>query len=89
MRSRKFNIFIIALLIAALGILSIYSSTYQKTGKPWEDIYKRQALWVLLGVLIFVFVSSMNYRSFWDLTYPMYAIVLFLLFLVFLLGAVH
>jgi len=89
LRSRKFNIFIIALLIAALGILSIYSSTYQKTGKPWEDIYKRQALWVLLGVLIFVFVSSMNYRSFWDLTYPMYAIVLFLLFLVFLLGAVH
>ena len=89
MRNSFFIILIIAVLIACLGILSIYSSTYQKEGKLWQEIYKRQILWMLLGLILFLVISNFNYRHLWDLTYLLYAFMLFILFLVFALGAVR
>ena len=89
MRNSFFIILIIAVLIACLGILSIYSSTYQKEGKLWQEIYKRQILWMLLGLILFLVISNFNYRHLWDLTYLLYAFMLFILFLVFSLGAVR
>ncbi|MCX5709932.1 MAG: rod shape-determining protein RodA, partial [Candidatus Omnitrophica bacterium] len=80
---------IAALLIVSLGIISIYSSTYQKEGKPWEDIYKRQILWVIIGLVCFMFISNLHYRRIWDWTYLLYALGLFFLFLVFALGLVR
>ncbi len=88
MRSSNF-IIIIAILIATIGILSIYSSTYQKEGKLWQVIYKRQILWVLLGLAIFLIVSNLRYRWLWDWTYFLYICEIFFLFLVFILGVVR
>ncbi len=88
-RSTNFGILIIALLICCLGILSIYSSTHQKEGRLWQDIYKRQIIWVILGACLFLLISNFNYRRLWDATYFLYAAALFLLFLVFMLGVVH
>ena len=82
-------ILIIAILIACIGILSIYSSTYQKEGEFWQLIYKRQILWFILGLIFFVLASNLNYRRLWDMTYFLYALALFLLFLVFVLGTVR
>lgn len=79
-------ILIIAIVIATIGILSIYSSAYQKEGGAWQLIYKRQILWVLLGLIFFMFISNLNYRKFWDWTYFLYALALIFLFLVFILG---
>jgi len=80
-------LFIVAILIASLGILSIYSSTHQKESEPRQDIYKRQMLWVLLGILIFFVLSRVNYRWLWDATYILYILAVLLLILVFILGA--
>ncbi|TRZ50305.1 rod shape-determining protein RodA [bacterium] len=85
MRNSKLNILIIALLIASLGIISIYSSVYQKDSRQWQ----LQAYWVTLGVVMFMLIANFNYRRFWDITYFLYAFALFLLFLVFLSGAVR
>ena len=82
-------ILIIALLICAFGILSVYSGTYQKEGQSWQDIYKRQLLWICLGVLIFLGMSNLNYRRLWDWTYVFYGLCLFLLFAVFILGIIR
>jgi rod shape determining protein RodA len=89
MRSSKVIIFTIAVLIALIGISSIYSSTYQKEGQLWQGTYKKQALWVILGVIVFLFISKMNYLWLWDFTYPLYSLVLLFLLLVFILGAVR
>jgi rod shape determining protein RodA len=89
LRNSYFSILIIALIIAAIGILSIYSTTYQKEGKLWQEIYKRQILWVLLGLVIFIIMSNLPYRWLWDWTYFLYAAALFFLFLVFVLGVVR
>ncbi len=88
MRNSNF-IIIIAVLIAILGILSIYSSTYQQEGKPWRLIYQRQIFWVILGLVLFVLVSNFNYRRLWDVTYFLYTLALLLLLLVFVLGVVR
>jgi len=87
MRNSFFIILIIALLICSLGVLSIYSSTYQKEGKLWQSIFERQMLWIVLGLLFFCIISNMSYRRFWDWTYFLYCASLFFLFLVFLLGS--
>lgn len=79
-------ILIIAVLIACMGIISIYSSTYQKESTLWQVIYQRQILWVAMGLVVFLMLSNFNYRRFWDITYILYAAMLIFLFLVFLLG---
>lgn len=89
MKNVNITILIIAILIALTGILSIYSSTYQKEGEFWQLIYKRQILWFILGLILFLFISNFNYRRFWDMTYFLYVFALFLLFLVFILGIVR
>lgn len=89
MKNSYFTILILAILITTIGILSIYSSTYQKEGDLWRLVYKRQALWIMLGLVFFLFMSNFNYRRLWDMTYLLYALTLFLLFLVFMLGIVR
>lgn len=83
------NILLIALLICTVGILSIYSSNYQREDEPWKSIYQRQIFWVILGIGFFFLISVLNYRRLWDVTYFLYGFALFLLFLVFVQGAVR
>lgn len=89
MMTRPAIILVVAVLISCLGILSIYSSTHQKEGQLWQDIYKRQITWVLFGIALLLVMSNFNYRRLWDATYFLYAAMLFLLFLVFILGIVR
>jgi len=89
MRNSYFTILVIAILISVIGILSIYSSNYQKEGGLWQLLYKRQILWVILGSILFLFVSNFHYRRLWDMSYFLYALALFLLCLVFILGIVR
>lgn len=85
----KITILITAFFIVSLGILSIYSSTYQKTGAFWQLIYRRQILWAIFGLFLFLLMSNFNYRRLWDMAYFLYLFVIFLLFLVFILGIVR
>ena len=89
MRNSRLVILLIALLIASISILSIYSCTYQREGKVWQTIYQRQMLWVILGALLFLIISNINYRRFWDWTYLLYILALFFLLLVLFLGSVR
>ncbi len=78
----------VSLLIALMGIVSIYSGTFQKQSGVFEGIYLRQALWVVIGAAVFLVFSRMNYRLLWDATYFLYAGMVFLLFLVFMMGII-
>ncbi|MDD5692703.1 MAG: rod shape-determining protein RodA [Candidatus Omnitrophica bacterium] len=89
MRNSFIRILVIALVIALIGVLSIYSSTYQKEGTLWQDIYKRQILWLALGVVCFFLMSGFNYRKLWDASYFIYGLALLFLFLVFSLGIIR
>ncbi len=86
MRNSFFIILVIALLICSLGVLSIYSSTYQKEGELWQSIFQRQILWIILGLALFSIVSNISYRRFWDWTYVLYCVAFLFLLSVFFLG---
>jgi rod shape determining protein RodA len=88
-RTAHFRILIIAILISVIGILSIYSSNYQKEEKRWQSIYKLQICWFILGLVFFFIMSSMSYRRLWDVTYFLYVAAVLLLLLVVILGAVR
>jgi rod shape determining protein RodA len=79
------RILLVAILISLIGILSIYSSTYQKESPQWQQ----QVIWLILGVVANLFFANFNYRRLWDITYILYALAIVLLFLVFLLGSVR
>ncbi|MBL7210198.1 MAG: rod shape-determining protein RodA [Candidatus Omnitrophica bacterium] len=89
MRNSFFIILTIVLLIAVMGISSIYSSTYQKEGDFWEVIYKRQVLWLILGLFLFLLICNLNYRWLWDWTYLLYLAAIIFLLLVFISGIVR
>ncbi len=89
MRRSGLTILLIAVLICIIGILSIYSSNYEKQGDAWRMIYKRQIGWLFLGLILFLIISNFNYRRFWDISYILYGVVIFLLSLVFISGAVR
>jgi rod shape determining protein RodA len=76
------KILIPALLISAIGIVTIYSSTYMKEGEFWQSLYQRQILWVILGLVAYTIFSKINYRRIWDWTYLIYGLVILLLILV-------
>ncbi|MFH1198615.1 MAG: rod shape-determining protein RodA [Candidatus Omnitrophota bacterium] len=89
MRKSSLLLLVVALIIVSIGILSIYSSTYQKSGLLWQEIYKRQLLWVIIGLAFFFLLQKSDYRRVWDLTYILYTLMIFLLLLVFVLGIVR
>jgi rod shape determining protein RodA len=83
------KILIAAILIAVIGIASIYSSVSRKEGELWETLCQRQMVHLIMGILAFWFFSRFNYRWLWDWTYFIYGAVVCLLFLVFILGIVR
>jgi len=83
------TILILAILIAAIGISSIYSSTYRKEAKPWREAWKRQLLWLIFALLLFIAAANLSYRWLWDGTYVLYGIAVLFLLLVFILGIVR
>ncbi|MDD4953780.1 MAG: rod shape-determining protein RodA [Candidatus Omnitrophica bacterium] len=89
MRNSFFIILVVALIIALFGILSIYSSTYQKEGDVWKDIYKRQVLWLAIGLACYFVFSNLSYRYLWDWAHIIYAFTIFFLLLVVVMGAVR
>lgn len=89
MKNANLTILITAILIVSIGILSIYSSSYQQEGGLWQLIYKRQILWFILGLVLFLLMSNFNYRHLWDMNYLLYLCTIFLLILVFILGTVR
>jgi rod shape determining protein RodA len=89
MRNHKLVILILLVVISSFGLLSIYSSTYQKDGQPWDLIFKRQLLWFALGLILFFTMANINYRRLWDWTYILYGLTIVLLLLVLVLGVVR
>ena len=83
--SSRMRILLIAILIACIGIFSIYSSTYQKETKVWQA----QIIWVILGIAVFFFMFNFNYRRLWDATYFLYISAIILLVSVAVLGNVR
>jgi rod shape determining protein RodA len=89
MRSLNFKIIIIALLINAIGIFTIYSSVFPKESAGNISTFLRQIIWVILSLSALLLVYRLDYQRLWDAVYFIYGITVFLLILVLVLGIVR
>ena len=69
------------ILITALGLVMVYSSTRNLVGDPYYFV-KRQAMSLVLGIVAFLVILRIDYRKFRDFSMLAYIMVIALLFLV-------
>lgn len=76
-----YTLFGIVLLIAAIGIVNLYSagSNGEAAGTP---VYLKQLLWLTIGMGVMLIIAFVEYRYYSDLAYIAYAIAVVLLLLV-------
>jgi len=77
--------FTITLVLVALGILMIYSSSAIRAQERFGDSYfflKRQLIWAFLGTLAMVLVMKLEYRKWQKLAFPLFLLSLLFLTLV-------
>ena len=72
-------------LISALGVLTIYSSTYPHP-EGVTPLYLKQIYWLVLGFGILLLVLACDYRTLIRYGYPFYILCLCLLVLVMVIG---
>lgn len=71
-------LFSIALLISVIGLVNLYSATYQTGFK----VFQKQLVWAVLGVVVMVLISFLDYRTLERYTHHMYAVFILLLIVV-------
>jgi rod shape determining protein RodA len=77
----------VIVLLTLIGIMTIYSATRPLAGMPVHaDFYVKQLIWLLLSIVALFVIASFDYIWLCRLSYPMYAVGLFLLILVLILG---
>jgi len=82
------TLFGIAIGLAMLGILTIYSATYSITEKQAGGLATKQFYWFMIGMVAMLGALTVDYHHLNRLAYPFYGVVLFLLFLVLFIGSV-
>jgi len=87
--SSRYKILALSVILALIGILAIYSSTYQRESPDCQLIFSRQLIWLAIGLIFFFIFFNLNYRQLQDAAYFLYVGTLLLLLMVFLLGVVR
>ena len=78
-------LFIVAMLIAACGVINLYSATSVYTGARAE-LYISQLYWIFAGSIIGGVFLLVDYRHLERVAYPLYVFGIFTLLLVFVLA---
>jgi rod shape determining protein RodA len=83
LRDIDWALLLLSLFICGLGVLQIYSATQ---GTKWHNAWWKQLIWVVLGLLLMWLVSSIDYHTLLGQVPLLYAGVLVLLLLTFVVG---
>src|SRR5262245_43014507 len=88
---KRMNIpLVIAMVLLAAGSIAfIYSAAYAGPGLEMKPLYKWQAVWFGMGLVVFLVVSLIDYRVFCQWAAVWYAIAIGLLVIVLLFGSVQ
>ncbi len=86
-----FSLFIPAVIISVIGIVALLSTTIESTGGFGNlDIVKKQAIFILLGIIIYFITSRLDVSIFKypQVIIPIYILTILLLIAVFVFGPV-
>lgn len=84
-----YKLILLILMIATIGIITIYSSTLNSPSPTERLLYLRQVIWVFLGLICLFGISRISYRRLWDWAYLFYAIGIGFLLMVAFSGLVR
>lgn len=90
MNKLSLYLFITTVLLAAIGIFVLYeTSTYTALLNLKDKYYfvKNQTIWVILGIIVSLIISKINYKKLYILALPLLLVTIVLLFVVFIPGA--
>lgn len=76
------------LILSTIGILYIYSAGYNPYTGETDNFYKRQLIWLFLGLISFFIMSYIDYRKLIRLVPIIYSIGILVLLVVLILGFV-
>ncbi len=88
MTGLAYKLILIVLVIAAIGIITIYSATLDSSSTE-RLLYLRQITWVFLGLICLLGISLISYRQLWEGAYLLYIIGVGSLLMVHFTGLVH
>jgi cell division protein FtsW len=80
-----FILFITTLTLLGIGLVMVFSSSAVTAGVRYDDPYfffKKQLLWVVIGIAAMIIVMKINYLRLRELTLPMMVLALLCLILV-------
>ena len=83
LRDIDWALLLLSLFLCGLGVLQIYSATQ---GTKWHNAWWKQVVWVVLGLLLMWLVSSIDYHTLLGQVPLLYAGILILLLLTFVVG---
>ena len=81
-RKIHFSMLFAILGLSVLGVLFIFSSSYDKPG--YFEL--KQCVWIAAGLVVYFMAASVGYRSFLSLSYLFYVISILLLIAVIFIG---
>ena len=84
-----YKLILLILLIAAIGIITIYSSTLNSSSLAERSSYLRQIIWVAFGLICLLGMAQVSYRRLWEGAYIFYLIGVGLLLMVLFSGLVR
>jgi cell division protein FtsW len=80
-----FILFITTLTLLGIGLVMVFSSSAVTAGVRYDDPYfffKKQLLWVVIGIAAMIIVMKINYLRLRELTLPMMVLALLCLILI-------
>ncbi|MBF0313981.1 MAG: rod shape-determining protein RodA [Oligoflexia bacterium] len=86
LRRYDFSFFGTMIVIFIIGILNLYSATHATNDKALLDLYKTQAIWFCISIVVGVSISFIRPKTFFRYSYVVYGINVILLVLVLLIG---
>jgi len=81
-----FTLFFLGLSLWLIGNLLVYSATYIHESGPLAFLYRQQAIWLVMAVIIILAIVSIPGRLFYNLSYVFYGMSLVLLMMALFMG---
>jgi len=85
-RRTDWLLFSVMVALAVASVLFIYSASYHGPGQPIKDFYKMQMIWFVVGLVIYLAVSFVDYRLICQWATVWYVVAIGLLVLVLVTG---
>jgi rod shape determining protein RodA len=89
LRELDWLLILVMVLIVGIGIVAIYSASYDMNKDRSTDYWLRQLIWFGLGICLFLFSTCFEYRKLRTIGIPIYIVSLLLLLYVIPFGQEH